>query len=215
VRRRLRRPSDGLDGAPAIANPRSRLSGCHQERPRQRCGTAGSGDRVRPGIGTPHRPTGFMPKATQVMLSVRGRTVCKVRLCPGNRHREHVYEKQRTFRCAAFPWGAPVIRSLRDLDDYEVAEIVRKKTEACVTAIVFGDEETQQGVAPSVVDADGKRIEQFEPGLIAYARGGKDIRFNQPRPLSAAMPNTSGPACTPSLRASGCLMNCLPGISPR
>jgi lambda family phage portal protein len=30
------------------------------------------------------------------------------------------------------------------------------------------------------VDADGRRVEQFEPGLIAYARGGKDIRFNQP-----------------------------------
>ena len=61
-----------------------------------------------------------------------------------------------------------------------MAELVRKKTEACVTAIVFGDEEAQQGIAPSVVDADGNRVEQFEPGLIAYARGGKDIRFNQP-----------------------------------
>lgn len=91
----------------------------------------------------------------------------------------HVYEKQRT-QVRGVPWGAPVIRALRDLDDYEVAEIVRKKTEACVTAIVVGDDETQQGIAPAVVDADGNRVEQFEPGLIAYARGGKDIRFNQP-----------------------------------
>ena len=91
----------------------------------------------------------------------------------------HVYEKQRT-QARGVPWGAPVIRSLRDLDDYEVAELVRKKTEACVTAIVFGDDEAQQGIAPSVVDADGNRVEQFEPGLSAYARGGKDIRFNQP-----------------------------------
>jgi lambda family phage portal protein len=91
----------------------------------------------------------------------------------------HVYEKQRV-QVRGVPWGAPVIRSLRDLDDYEVAEIVRKKTEACVTAIVFGDDETQQGVAPAVTDADGKHVEQFEPGLIAYARGGKDIKFNQP-----------------------------------
>jgi hypothetical protein len=91
----------------------------------------------------------------------------------------HIYEKQRT-QARGVPWGAPVIRALRDLDDYEVAELVRKKTEACVTAIVFGDDEAQQGIAPSVVDADGNRVEQFEPGLIAYARGGKDIRFNQP-----------------------------------
>jgi lambda family phage portal protein len=91
----------------------------------------------------------------------------------------HVYEKART-QARGVPWGAPVIRALRDLDDYEVAEIVRKKTEACVTAFVVGDDETQQGIAPAVVDADGNRVEQFEPGLIAYARGGKDIRFNQP-----------------------------------
>ena len=51
----------------------------------------------------------------------------------------HVYEKQRT-QARGVPWGAPVIRSLRDLDDYEVAELVRKKTEACVTAIVVGDD---------------------------------------------------------------------------
>ena len=63
---------------------------------------------------------------------------------------------------------------MRDLDDYEVAELVRKKTEACVTAFVFGDDESQQGIAPAVVDADGNRVEQFEPGPIAYARGGKD-----------------------------------------
>lgn len=72
----------------------------------------------------------------------------------------HVCGEQRT-QARGVPWGAPVIRSLRDLDDYEVAELVRKKTEACVTAIVFGDDEAQQGIAPSVVDADGNRVEQF------------------------------------------------------
>ena len=30
-----------------------------------------------------------------------------------------------------------MIRALRDLDDYKVAEIDRKKTEACVTAISY------------------------------------------------------------------------------
>jgi len=70
--------------------------------------------------------------------------------------------------------------ALRDVDDWQRAELVRKKTEACLVGIVFGDDETQQSIAPVVQDADGNRIEQFEPGLIAYARGGKDIKFNQP-----------------------------------
>lgn len=91
----------------------------------------------------------------------------------------HLYEKQRT-QVRGVPWGAPVMRTLRDLDDWTQAELVRKKTEACVVGIVLGADEAEQGIAPGVVDADGNRVEQFEPGLIAYARGGKDIRFNQP-----------------------------------
>jgi lambda family phage portal protein len=91
----------------------------------------------------------------------------------------HLYEKQRT-QVRGVPWGTPVMRALRDLDDWTQAELVRKKTEACVVGIVLGADEADQGIAPSVVDADGNRVEQFEPGLIAYARGGKDIRFNQP-----------------------------------
>ena len=91
----------------------------------------------------------------------------------------HLYEKQR-MQVRGVPWGTPVMRALRDLDDWTQAELVRKKTEACVVAIVLGADEAEQGIAPSVVDADGNRVEQFEPGLIAYARGGKDIRFNQP-----------------------------------
>lgn len=80
----------------------------------------------------------------------------------------HVYEKQRT-QVRGVPWGAPVMCCLRDLDDWTQAALVRKKTEACVVGIVLGADEPEQGIAPTVVDADGNRVEQFEPGLIAYA----------------------------------------------
>ncbi len=79
------------------------------------------------------------------------------------------------------PWLAPVMLKLRDLDDYQEAEQVRKKIEACLAAIVFGDDEADPGVNTlKVTDAEGRTIEQFEPGLIAYARGGKDIRTTAP-----------------------------------
>ncbi len=91
----------------------------------------------------------------------------------------HLFKRDRVQQ-RGVPWGAPVMRALRDLDDWTNAELVRKKTEACLVGIVMGADEADQGVAPAVVDADGKTIEQFEPGLIAYARGGKDIKFNQP-----------------------------------
>jgi lambda family phage portal protein len=91
----------------------------------------------------------------------------------------HLYERQRT-QVRGVPWGAPVMRVLRDLDDWTVSELKRKQIESCVVGVVLGADEPDQGIAPSVVDADGKRIEQFEPGLIVYARGGNDIKFNQP-----------------------------------
>ncbi len=95
----------------------------------------------------------------------------------------HVYERQRV-QVRGVPWGAPVIRALRDLDDWTQAELVRKKTEACLVGVVLDADADDAGgsIAPSVIDADGRLVERFAPGLIAYARGGKDIKFNQPAP---------------------------------
>ncbi|MFT4015214.1 MAG: phage portal protein [Paracoccus sp. (in: a-proteobacteria)] len=91
----------------------------------------------------------------------------------------HLFERQRV-QSRGTPWGTPAMRAIRDVDDWQTAELVRKKTEACMVGIVFGADEDQQSIAPVIQDADGNRVEQFEPGLIAYARGGKDIKFNQP-----------------------------------
>jgi lambda family phage portal protein len=91
----------------------------------------------------------------------------------------HLFERQRT-QSRGVPWGTPALRALRDVDDWQAAELVRKKTEACLVGIVFGADEENQSIAPKVEDGQGNEIEQFEPGLIAYARGGKDIKFNQP-----------------------------------
>jgi lambda family phage portal protein len=91
----------------------------------------------------------------------------------------HLFERQRV-QSRGVPWGAPAMLALRDLGDWQAAELVRKKTEACLVGIVLGDDETQASVAPVVQDSQGNKVEQFEPGLIAYARGGKDIKFNQP-----------------------------------
>lgn len=91
----------------------------------------------------------------------------------------HLYEKQRT-QVRGVPWGASVIRALRDFEDYTFAEGIRKKTESSVVGVVLGFENEEQGVAPSITDSRGNKVEQFEPGLFAYARGGKDIKFNTP-----------------------------------
>lgn len=98
----------------------------------------------------------------------------------------HLYHKERT-QTRGMPWCAAVVMALRDRADYADAERVRKKTEACLTGIVQGGE-ADLGMAPAAVDAagttmtdaNGNRIEQFEPGMIAYLPMGREIEFNNP-----------------------------------
>jgi lambda family phage portal protein len=101
----------------------------------------------------------------------------------------HLYEKQRT-QVRGVPWGAPILRRARDLDDYEFAEGIRKKMTSSQVGVVVGDDNGEMGVTNSaasqvragIVDSQGRPIEQMEPGLFGFLRGGKDIKFNQPVP---------------------------------
>lgn len=92
----------------------------------------------------------------------------------------HLFERQR-LQNRGVPWGTPALAALRDHGDWQVAEMVRKKTEACLVGIVIGDEEEGgSGGVNAVQDADGNVIESFRPGMLAYSRGGKDVKFNTP-----------------------------------
>src|SRR5208337_2042744 len=93
----------------------------------------------------------------------------------------HVYEPLRLGQMRGIPWFAPGIVDARNIKTYQESERVRKRIEACIAAVVIGaDDESQEGIAPHVTDYAGNKIEQFEPGLIAIARGSKDIKFTQP-----------------------------------
>lgn len=93
----------------------------------------------------------------------------------------HLYEALRLGQMRGVPWFAPGIIDARNIKTYQESERVRKRIEACVAAVVVGaDEESQEGIVTSVTDSRGGQIEQFEPGMIAIARGSKDIKFTQP-----------------------------------
>lgn len=76
---------------------------------------------------------------------------------------------------------APIINKLRDLDEYADAEIVRKKIEACLLMFV-GQEEGADGptLGGVITDSTGKKIESFEPGMIAYGQAGQKPEFFAP-----------------------------------
>jgi len=119
----------------------------------------------------------------------------------------HLFKRQRV-QSRGVPWATPAMAALRDVDDWQRAELVRKKTEACLVGIVFGDDETQQLIAPVVKDADGNHIEHFEPGLIACARGGKDIKFNQAALWRANTAGTLARSVKMALHFMGRDVNC-------
>jgi lambda family phage portal protein len=91
----------------------------------------------------------------------------------------HLFERLRPGQVRGVPWFASVILKLRDLDDYDDAELMRKKIEACFAAFVTGAQDEETLGKPSVGSA-GDRIESFEPGMIEYLEPGKDVKFASP-----------------------------------
>jgi lambda family phage portal protein len=95
----------------------------------------------------------------------------------------HVYRKTRPGQLLGVPWLASVMLDLRDLGDYDQAELVRKKIEACLSVFVT----TQDGEDPRLLgaettDDDGYRIETLEPGMIEYLQPGEDVKTATPQP---------------------------------
>jgi len=74
---------------------------------------------------------------------------------------------------------ASVLLKMRDLDDYEEAELVRKGIESCFSAIVT-TEDTGVGLTEGTTDVNGNRIESLGAGLIQYLKPGQDIQFGAP-----------------------------------
>lgn len=94
----------------------------------------------------------------------------------------HIYRKERPGQVRGVPRMAPVMLKLRDLDDYEEAELVRKGIEACFAAIVTSQSDDGATVTDRVTDASGNQIESLGAGMVYYAKPGQDIKFGQPAP---------------------------------
>ncbi|HIJ94046.1 MAG TPA: phage portal protein, partial [Rhodospirillaceae bacterium] len=77
----------------------------------------------------------------------------------------HVFERLRPGQERGVPWFAPAIIKMRDLDEYDDAELVRKKIEACFAAFVL-DSDDGETLGEVGEDEAGRRIETFEPGMI-------------------------------------------------
>jgi lambda family phage portal protein len=96
---------------------------------------------------------------------------------------DHVFRVDRAGQVTGVPWLAPSMLRLRDAADYEEAELVRKKIEACFTVFVRRNGTGVSGVAQAVdqtTDAKDRRLEKIAPGTIAYVEADGDITTAAP-----------------------------------
>lgn len=86
----------------------------------------------------------------------------------------HVYRLERPGQLRGVPWIAPVLLKLRELDQYEDAELVRKKTAALFAGFITEP-------APDYLGAEGEYPElALEPGMLKRLAPGENIEFSQP-----------------------------------
>lgn len=103
----------------------------------------------------------------------------------------HIFEKDRPGQTRGVTAFAAVLMRMRDLDDYEDAELLRKKIESCFTAFVVQNSGSEGPLLGNIASTQSngesgsgqnqpKRVEQFRPGMIEYLKPGEDVRFGSP-----------------------------------
>lgn len=92
----------------------------------------------------------------------------------------HYFKRDRPSTVRGVSELAVSLMRYRDLGDWHDAELVRKKMEACVMAIISSDKPDKAlGLA-----SDGG-VEKMRPGLIARIGASEQVTFNSPQPSGA------------------------------
>lgn len=95
----------------------------------------------------------------------------------------HLYSKDRPGQVRGVPQCAPVILKHRDFADYQEAELMRKKIEACFAVFVRTDDAAASvGTLGAAQASGGPKTERLAPGLIKYLRGAESVEFANPTP---------------------------------
>ena len=114
----------------------------------------------------------------------------------------HIFERLRPGQSRGVPRMSSILLKMRDLDDYEEAELVRKGIESCFSAIVT-TEDNGVSLSEGTTDINGNRIEQRGwANPVSQAR--QDIASVR-RPMAAITAHIPRRSYGRSPRASGSL----------
>lgn len=98
---------------------------------------------------------------------------------------DHVFDILRPGQARGIPWLAPVSLRMRDVAEYEDAELLRKKIESCYSVFITrndADGSIPAGPQAQTIDSvTGDKVDQLKPGMIQRLAIGEDVSFGEPR----------------------------------
>jgi capsid protein len=102
----------------------------------------------------------------------------------------HLFRPLRPGQIRGEPWLARALVKLNELDQYDDAELVRKKTAAMFAGFITRLSPEDNLLGEGSADANGVALAGLEPGTLQILEPGEDIKFS-PRPMSAVPTRSS------------------------
>jgi lambda family phage portal protein len=92
----------------------------------------------------------------------------------------HIYKPLRPGQIRGEPWLSNVLLKLYELDQYEDAELVRKKTAAMFAGFVTRLDPDSEIFGEGEANSSGTASAGLEPGTMQFLDPGEDIKFSSP-----------------------------------
>jgi lambda family phage portal protein len=90
----------------------------------------------------------------------------------------HVFYTERPSAARGVSWFGAAIVNLKDLDEYEDAELMKQKIAACFAAFVSDVDGTAAPLGEE--DPDDDSLEALQPGMIEQLKPGQQVTFGSP-----------------------------------
>ncbi|WKB50866.1 phage portal protein [Eleftheria terrae] len=98
----------------------------------------------------------------------------------------HLFRLLRPGQIRGEPWLARALVKLHELDQYDDAELVRKKTAAMFAGFITRGAPEDNLMGEGEPDAHGAALAGLEPGTLQFLEPGEDIRFSTPADVGSS-----------------------------
>jgi len=98
----------------------------------------------------------------------------------------HLFRPLRPGQIRGEPWLARALVKLNELDQYDDAELVRKKTAAMFAGFITRMNPEDQLLGEGLADPNGVALAGLEPGTLQILEPGEDIKFSAPADVGSS-----------------------------